>query len=65
MSTEGQLDFIGEWHSHPPGCDVSPSRADQEFFDWLSNCMGVDGLPPLMLIVGDPGRYAFYLERIN
>ena len=63
--TEGQLDFIGEWHTHPPGCDVRPSQADREFFDWLSNCMEVDGLPPLMLIVGDPSKYAFYLEHIE
>ena len=63
--TEGQLDFIGEWHTHPRGCDVSPSQSDREFFDWLSKHMKADGLLPLMLIVGDPGKYAFYLEQID
>lgn len=63
--TEGQLEYIGEWHSHPSGCDVNPSPEDRKFFDWLSKHMKADGLPPLMLIVGDPGKYAFYLEQID
>ena len=63
--TEGQLGYIGEWHSHPPGCAVNPSPEDREFFNWLSKHMKSDGLPPLMLIVGDPGKYAFYLEQID
>ena len=63
--TAGELMYIGEWHSHPPGCSVSPSQADQQVFTWLSDFMKVDGLPPLILIVGDPGKYAFYLERIE
>lgn len=63
--TAGQLTYIGEWHSHPPGCSVSPSQDDRQVFEWLSKCMRVNGLPPLMLIVGDPSKYAFYLERIE
>ena len=63
--TENQLRYVGEWHSHPPNCSVRPSQDDLQVFDWLSNYMKVDGLPPLMLIVGDPGRYAFYLEKIG
>ena len=63
--TAGQLDYIGEWHSHPPGCSVNPSQADRQVFDWLSNLMKVDGLPPLMLIVGDPDKYIFYLDQIE
>ena len=63
--TDGQLNYVGEWHSHPPRCSVQPSQADQEVFGWLSDLMKADGLPPLMLIVGDPDKYAFYLERIE
>ena len=63
--TGGQLEYIGEWHSHPPGCSVNPSQADRQAFDWLSNHMRTDGLPPLMLIAGDPEKYAFYLEQIE
>ena len=62
--TANQLMYVGEWHSHPPNCSVRPSQDDLQVFDWLSNYMKVDGLPPLMFIVGDPGKYAFYLEKI-
>ena len=63
--TAGQLMYIGEWHSHPPSSGVSPSQEDQQVFKWISDCMKANGLPPLMLIVGDSGKYAFYLERIE
>ena len=63
--TENQLNYVGEWHSHPPNCSVKPSQDDLQAFDWLSNLMKIDGLPPLMLIVGDPGQHAFYLNKIE
>ena len=63
--TVNQLRYVGEWHSHPAACSVKPSHDDKQVFDWLSDLMKIDGLPPLMLIVGDPGQYAFYLERIE
>ncbi len=63
--TANQLKYVGEWHSHPPNCSVKPSQDDRKVFDWLSYHMKTDGLPPLMLIVGDPGKYAFYLEQID
>lgn len=63
--TEKQLEYIGEWHSHPPNCGVEPSQDDRKVFAWISKYMTADGLPPLMLIVGDPGKYAFYLENIS
>ena len=63
--TENQLRYVGEWHSHPPNCSVKPSQDDLQAFEWLSNHMAEDGLPPLMLIVGDPGKYEFYLEKIE
>ena len=63
--TENQLRYAGEWHSHPAACSVKPSHDDKQVFDWLSNLMKIDGLPPLMLIVGDPGQHAFYLDKIE
>ena len=63
--TDGQLNYVGEWHSHPPHCSVKPSQLDRKVFGWLSEWMKADGLPPLMLIVGDPGKYAFYLEQME
>ena len=62
--TVNELQYIGEWHSHPPGCSVKPSHDDRQVFNWLSDHMKIDGLPPLMLIVGDLGKYAFYLGQI-
>ena len=63
--TGNQLNYVGEWHSHPPNCSVKPSQDDLQAFEWLSNHMEKDGLPPLMLIVGDPGKYEFYLKKIE
>ena len=63
--TANQLQYVGEWHSHPPGCSVKPSHDDRQVFNWLSDHMKIDGSPPLMLIVGGPGQCAFYLEKIE
>ena len=63
--TVNQLKYVGEWHSHPPQCSVQPSYDDRQVFDWLSALMKIDGLPPLMLIVGDLGQHAFYLKKIE
>ena len=63
--TVNELQYIGEWHSHPEACGVKPSHDDKQVFDWLSELMQIDGLPPLMLIVGDLGQHAFYLEKIE
>ena len=65
QSTTNRIKYVGEWHSHPPNCNVNPSQDDRKVFAWISEYMTVDGLPPLMLIVGDPGKYAFYLEDIS
>ncbi len=63
--TENQLEYVGEWHSHPPNCSVKPSPDDRKVFKWISDHMIVDGLPPLMLIVSDPGKYEFYLKELD
>ena len=61
--TVNQLRYVGEWHSHPAACSVKPSHDDKQVFDWLSDLMKIDGLPPLMLIVGDPGTVCFLLRK--
>ena len=63
--TGNQLGYVGEWHSHPATCSVKPSHDDRQVFDWLSDHMKIDDLPPLMLIVGDPEQHAFYLDKIE
>ncbi|MDE0635226.1 MAG: Mov34/MPN/PAD-1 family protein [Candidatus Poribacteria bacterium] len=65
QSTTNRIKYVGEWHSHPPNCGVKPSQDDRKVFEWISDFMTVEGLPPLMLIVGDHEKYAFYLEEID
>ncbi|MBC3926751.1 ThiF family adenylyltransferase [Undibacterium sp. CY21W] len=51
--TAGIVGYIGEWHSHPPGCSASPSRDDLVQLAHLALGMADDGLPAVQLIVGE------------
>ena len=51
--TGGMLEYIGEWHSHPRGASTMPSDFDLAAFAWLTKLMSIDGLPAVMMIVGD------------
>jgi len=51
--TNGVVGYIGEWHSHPPGCSASPSREDLIQLAHLANGMLADGLPAVQLIIGE------------
>jgi len=55
------LDYVGEWHSHPPGAGCGLSPDDAKAFLWLKAYMLADGFPALMLIAGDE-EYRFYVE---
>lgn len=46
------LEYIGEWHSHP-GRGTRPSDDDKDVFSWIYGFLGQDGLPATMLIVGE------------
>jgi integrative and conjugative element protein (TIGR02256 family) len=50
--TDGQLQYIGEWHSHPDHCSTNPSGDDRALFAWLTEHLARDGVPPVMCIVG-------------
>jgi integrative and conjugative element protein (TIGR02256 family) len=54
--TAGWLRYVGEWHSHPRGVRATPSGDDRKLFGWLGEMMAAEGLPPLMLIVGEAGH---------
>ncbi len=58
-ATAGNLEYVGEWHSHPAGHDCTPSALDLRLFGWLADLMAVDGKPGLMLIAGEPGTVWF------
>ena len=63
-STDGMLQYIGEWHSHPAASSVKPSPRDEKLLAWVGEIMDQDGLPGVMAIVGDEGRLATYLTGI-
>jgi integrative and conjugative element protein (TIGR02256 family) len=60
----GQLEYVGEWHSHPDGCPTLPSSDDMKVFTWLTEHMSDAGLPALMAIVGDSGGSSWYLGEM-
>jgi integrative and conjugative element protein (TIGR02256 family) len=59
--TAKQLTYIGEWHSHPTGSSVRPSKLDRNLLTWLTDKMTPASLPAVMLIVGGRGQYAWYI----
>lgn len=51
--TANVVGYVGEWHSHPRRCSVNPSWADIILLVHLAKALEYEGLPALMLIVGD------------
>lgn len=51
--TAGQLQYVGEWHSHPSGSSSRPSETDHEALRILTEIMGREGLPAVTFIVGE------------
>jgi integrative and conjugative element protein (TIGR02256 family) len=63
-ATGGMVHYIGEWHSHPVGASASASSTDQDAFAKLSALMAVEGLPALLLIVGERDHH-WYLGWVD
>jgi hypothetical protein len=63
--TGGQVEYVGEWHSHPDGCATLPSSDDLQVFAWLAEHMAVEGLPTLMAIVGERAASSWYLGEMR
>ena len=61
----GQLEYIGEWHSHPIGCPPIPSSDDLVVFGWLTEHMDHAGLPALMAIVSDGGSQNWFVGTMQ
>lgn len=53
MLTGSQLQYIGEWHSHPDGHTAEPSKDDLKLFSWLQEYTRQEGYAPVMLIVAE------------
>jgi hypothetical protein len=62
--TNGQLDYVGEWHSHPPNNGTKTSADDKKLFGWLCDHRTADGLPALMAIVGDNINISWYVDDL-
>lgn len=62
--TGGQLEYVGEWHSHPDGCPTLPSDDDLLVFAWLTEHLAVAGLPALMAIVGQQGSSSWFVGEM-
>lgn len=63
--TVGQLEYIGEWHSHPDQCSCLPSDEDFKVFSWMTDRMSAAGLPALMAIIGEHGSSLWFLGRME
>jgi hypothetical protein len=51
--TDGQMGYVGEWHSHPQGASSNASDDDANVFAWLAAQRSRDGYPPVMTIYGE------------
>lgn len=48
--TKGEVNYIGEWHSHPNMCSTKPSADDQIIIHQLKDELRCEGIPFLMII---------------
>ncbi len=51
--TAGNLTYVGEWHSHPPGAGTRPSGDDRVLLRWIAKNLEFCDVPPCMIIAGD------------
>lgn len=51
--TANVVGYVGEWHSHPRHHSSKPSSDDINLLAHLANSLDEEGLPALMLIVGE------------
>ena len=59
--TDGMLEYVGEWHSHPEGYGVEPSENDRRLLEWVKQGMETVGHPGLISIVGSNNILGVYL----
>ena len=56
-----RLDYIGEWHTHSNG--IRPSKLDKLALNEQVAEMSLVGLPAIMIIIGDNGKYKILLKQ--
>lgn len=62
-STNANLRYLGEWHSHPENCRLDMSKNDKLQFAELLNEAKLNGQPALMAIFGDDKKFSLYLDN--
>jgi integrative and conjugative element protein (TIGR02256 family) len=62
--TQGGLEYVGEWHSHPDGISGEASSTDKRALRLLSEEMGEDARPAVMFIVAQKGIRTYVEESL-
>lgn len=65
LETFDMLGYVGEWHTHPDRISTAPSDDDLKVFTWLTEWMDRDGLPAVMMIIGDNNRSSCFVGEIS
>ncbi len=52
-TTHGEIEYVGEWHSHPDGAGVSPSDDDKRALSLMAELREADARLAVFLIVGE------------
>ena len=60
--TAAQIEYVGEWHSHPDGSSVLASGDDRKALSYLADLRAADGRPAVFLIMGN-GDHHWYLSE--
>lgn len=63
--TFNMLTYVGEWHSHPNNCSVKASADDKKLLEWLTKNISLEGLPAIMMIVGDGENHNIEIKTCN
>lgn len=63
VRSHGQVDYVGEWHSHPDGVACAPSSSDARQMAWVADRMHPDGKPGLILIACEDGALSAFLTE--
>jgi integrative and conjugative element protein (TIGR02256 family) len=64
-ASNDNVNYVGEWHSHPPRRGPGLSQTDRVALTKLTAEMSVCGLPALMLIVAGAQRHQFHTRQAN
>ena len=61
--TLGQVEYIGEWHSHPDAISCTPSLSDRTQMEWLKMRMHPEVKPALILIACENHVLTAFLHK--